>query len=658
MARFGARLVYPVGKAMKDAGRDRLDSWKEIASFLDRGIRTVQRWEREEGLPVRRLAHAKRGSVYADRAELTAWWESRRLVSAASAGPSVVDVPAERRLERLTNTSATTFYPALSSDARLLAFISDSGQDGAAPQVWVQQIGGQAIRLTTNQRDCVDASFSADDTRILYTARADTTQNVYSVPTLGGTPRLLKRGARGARMSPDGRWLAYLSLEPPAGLRISRLDSDDERSLATDFVDVSSVTWLPDNTHVLIQARMDQKSEPEYWVVPIGGGPIVNTGMAEGLRRLGFLVFLPLPPTWMRDALVFSAVTRDGVAVWRQRLSPETFAPIGAPERITRGTESGWFSAAAAGRLAFVSTHSDINLWSVGLDEATGSTLGPLRRLTRGPGILGFLSLTANGHTLAYFSVRLGSPEVFLRDLDNGSETVLAADPAHAGKGYPAISPNGRQVAYATMSAGPRAMRPVFIASMPDGASRQVCEDCGGRPRQWLDERHLLVETFGARLNTLLVIDTATGEARELVADAEQSVTNPRISPDGHWIAFDAARPGELPAVFVASLSAHVPIPASAWILIDRAASHPFWSRDGHLLYYLSTTPFIEIRREVRARRFTAASKQPAGESFVLLRLDEVMLPAYLAGTAPIAAPDQILFPLGDFRGDIWMTNL
>ena len=39
------------------ADEPRLDSWKEIASYLGRGIRTVQRWEREEGLPVHRLDH-------------------------------------------------------------------------------------------------------------------------------------------------------------------------------------------------------------------------------------------------------------------------------------------------------------------------------------------------------------------------------------------------------------------------------------------------------------------------------------------------------------------------------------------------------------------------------------------------------------------------
>ena len=50
---------------------DRLDSWKEIASYLRRDVRTVQRWEKKEGLPVYRHLHDKLGSIYAYRNELT-----------------------------------------------------------------------------------------------------------------------------------------------------------------------------------------------------------------------------------------------------------------------------------------------------------------------------------------------------------------------------------------------------------------------------------------------------------------------------------------------------------------------------------------------------------------------------------------------------------
>jgi len=74
-----------------EALEGRLDSWKQIAAYLGRGVRTVQRWEREEGLPVHRLAHEKRGSIYARRGELAAWWESRRRTLAPPSTSDAVD---------------------------------------------------------------------------------------------------------------------------------------------------------------------------------------------------------------------------------------------------------------------------------------------------------------------------------------------------------------------------------------------------------------------------------------------------------------------------------------------------------------------------------------------------------------------------------------
>lgn len=55
----------------------RLESWKEIAAYLNRSVTSVQRWEQEEGLPVHRLVHAKGGSVYALTHELDLWRNQR-----------------------------------------------------------------------------------------------------------------------------------------------------------------------------------------------------------------------------------------------------------------------------------------------------------------------------------------------------------------------------------------------------------------------------------------------------------------------------------------------------------------------------------------------------------------------------------------------------
>ena len=63
---------------------DRLESWKEIASYLKRDVRTVQRWEKTAGMPAHRLHIEKSGSVYAYRSELDAWWAVEKTFSKGS----------------------------------------------------------------------------------------------------------------------------------------------------------------------------------------------------------------------------------------------------------------------------------------------------------------------------------------------------------------------------------------------------------------------------------------------------------------------------------------------------------------------------------------------------------------------------------------------
>ena len=231
-----------------------------------------------------RLAHEKRGSIYARREELAAWWESRRLTLAAPSTSDAVDAPVAPRLERVTWTAALTNWPALSSDARLIAYVSDAGQDGTTPQIWIQQIGGAALRLTNGEREYSHLSFSPDDTRIIFTASDDSGPNVYEVPTLGGEPRLLQRGASRGRISPDGLWLACVPRDA-AGIRVAARGGAGFRTVASEMVDVACATWLPDSRSVLVHARPDPALEADWWIVPMDGGSPTNTGVGPAVPR-------------------------------------------------------------------------------------------------------------------------------------------------------------------------------------------------------------------------------------------------------------------------------------------------------------------------------------------------------------------------------------
>ena len=79
----------------------KLVSWKEIASHLGRETRTVQRWEKTEGLPIRRHEHQKKSTVYAFTNELDDWFKRRQPVDdpeadAAFVPEADVDAPPEK----------------------------------------------------------------------------------------------------------------------------------------------------------------------------------------------------------------------------------------------------------------------------------------------------------------------------------------------------------------------------------------------------------------------------------------------------------------------------------------------------------------------------------------------------------------------------------
>jgi hypothetical protein len=56
-----------------------LTSWKDIAHYFSKGVRTVQRWEKELGLPIRRPNHTSKSTVLAVITEVNDWVRSQQL---------------------------------------------------------------------------------------------------------------------------------------------------------------------------------------------------------------------------------------------------------------------------------------------------------------------------------------------------------------------------------------------------------------------------------------------------------------------------------------------------------------------------------------------------------------------------------------------------
>jgi len=110
---MGADGIQPQPTIQHRPADDRLDSWKEIAAYLKKEVRTVQRWEKNLGLPVRRLTQGKQGTVFAYKSDLDAWWqesqsridleESKTVSDGDSSGSNVVVLaPVADPLEKTT----------------------------------------------------------------------------------------------------------------------------------------------------------------------------------------------------------------------------------------------------------------------------------------------------------------------------------------------------------------------------------------------------------------------------------------------------------------------------------------------------------------------------------------------------------------------------
>ena len=546
--------------------------------------------------------------------------------------------------------------PGLSPNGRMVAYASDGGQDGASLQIFLQEVGvPTSVQLTRGAGAHVTPSFSADGKRILFTRSDGVRADLYQVAITGGEPQLLLADAGIGSFSPDGRWLAHLSSGAHFGLHLATADGRPVRSLDVGILRAHMAAWSPDSQRLLVIAQPDATTETEFWVVPIDGTAPIATGLLQTLRRSGFNTQWTPFATWISErSIVFSGRNSDGWSLWRQAFD-DRFSRVGDPEQLTTGTTLDWWPSFAADRLAFVSSHADINLWSVPTDVRTGKAAGMLRRITRGAGVTAYPSLSGDGRTLAFASDRGGNWDIIVKALETGTERVVA-DGADR-QMYAAITRDGGRVSYGVVVSDPTINRPIYVADTAGGAARLLCKDCDGRPRDWFpDGQHLAIERF-ARRNSVAVVNAATGEQRDLVVSAARSVMDPRISPDGTWIAFAAGGRDRAPAVYVARIPATGRVPESAWLEIDREGHHPAWSPDGRMIYFISGSGFGS--QSIRARQFDPQAGVAAQEAVEVYRLEGTMVPALItSGAALLTTSDQIILTLGDFRGDVWTMDL
>jgi Tol biopolymer transport system component len=173
-----------------------------------------------------------------------------------------------------------------------------------------------------------------------------------------------------------------------------------------------------------------------------------------------------------------------------------------------------------------------------------------------------------------------GRSDIWIRDLTRGDAMKLAGTPGTAGA--PTWTPDGRELLFSTEQSffeifRVRAdfSRPAVQFSTSGGGDKRVSQvTADGRLAVLVHGSGPKGELWTARL------DGSEPAQRWLASDA--SLTNPVISPDGRWIAYDGTESGKV-EVYIQSW----PDPAGARRQISSGgASEPLWTKGGRELVY------------------------------------------------------------------------
>jgi eukaryotic-like serine/threonine-protein kinase len=573
-----------------------LDSWKEIAAYLKRDIRTVQRWEKLEGLPVHRHQHDERGTAYAYSAEIDEWLSRRRRERAP-----------ERRVATRARGVTPLFYWGVAVVVGAIALLM-WGFAGARDQP--SQLSSLSVVFPPSEQFYEwgpDMALSPDGSTLVYMVRSRGFQlHLRRLDQLESRALPGTAPAIGPFFSPDGRWVGFFQngvlkkVAVDGGIPVP-LDTVDVRFIgAADWGSDDQIVYAnmtPAGTHGLYRvaaeggtpaliAELDGQAEDTYWLTPqsmAGGTAVLCTIAKTTSTGARFQVAVVSVATGERRVLIEDArhglYLGNGVLVYWQRESlfatrfdttrlavsgPRVPAWDGVGERVRLRS---W--AYAAGTLVYWPALR-VEKRLVWVDRA-----GKVEPLALPPAQYGAPRISPDGKSVAF---KIGGEfgNVWTHSLVDGSTAQLTFDDR---SGSLIWTPDGSGLTLATLHAGGGDLVQVRADGTvpPEPLPLALPEGFHKQPRSWLRGGRTLLVGVSAE-PSLWTVSLDGGEPRSIRND---SVTYGQVSPDERWLAYVSGASGRR-EVYVA------PFPAghAQWKVSADGGDLPLWAKSGRELFY------------------------------------------------------------------------
>jgi Tol biopolymer transport system component len=608
------------------SGPKRLESWKEIAAYINRDVRTARRWENERDMPVHRVP-GKRSGVYALSAEIDLWLKADTLKrTAATRGPS----PGPGTLRRPSRWAAVsavgtlvvaalgtlmTARPAVPQLRHAIAITNDgskkTGLFGRAGVLYFLSSGNengyrQLMRIASGGSERTITSFGSSEPEILDVSRDGSEALVcqhssescrwplWVVPTTGGPPTSLgELCAQAAAWSPDGRRLAFVSgrdlfLANPDGTGSHRL-------LGLPFDLEGQLVWSLDGNRLRMVLREGRSPGwlDRLWQVTIDQSRA--TRVLPGWSRTDSDQEHSGQWTCNGSLFIFTASHQGTKGIWVIREGNGLFDWwSAAPIQLTSAPES----------LSCVTLNPDgKNLFALVELPRRGEllrlepTTGQFVRYTQMQGLSAAqLAFSPDGQRVAYMTY----PESKLWTMNRDGSNRQPLTPGDRQGALPQWSPDGRRIAYVggnLRDNGPTKIR-VVSSSGQDAAEPIQWPTWQGAP-QWASDTELIFGENGPTLPipascALHSFDFKTGTTTDLLGTT--GLWTARVCPTGRYIAAQTRDNRKLVLYDrrTAKLTELLSSPEGA------LGDNPAWSKDGRFIYM--DMPFAQAPAIYRIR--------------------------------------------------------
>ncbi len=536
------------------------------------------------------------GSVAVAAALITLAWFLLRRPAKPSAEPTPkpsVELT-QKRLTFNSNENAVQ-SAAISPDGKYLAYSDPAG-------IHVKLLSTEEERLIPRPAGVSAsaywdvASWFPDGTQLLANIyEVGGQKSLWTVSILGQSPRVLREGAVGFEVSPDGTHVAFTPLGTSGDARevwvMGSQGDNPQKVLAlgeNEWLD--SVHWSPDGQRL---AYMRGQRTPESNQVSL------ETSDLKGATRT---VLAPDPDLWV-GSLCWLAdgriVYSRGHNLWQIGVDPHAGAPTGKPRRMTQwaGSYLQGLGASADGKHLLFLRQEDLGQTDIGQLSAGGTRMSPPRPLTNDEAF-GFPSAwTPDSKAVLINSQRNGAMRIFRQAMGQDSAELLVTGLQSAI--LPRLSPDGAWILYVESpksAAGPSPPDRVMRISVAGGVPQLVLETrdwtgywCARAPASLCE----ITESSPDRKQlTITAFDPLKGKGKVLrTIDIDPTATTwypDALSPDGATLAIARSHEAET-HIRLLSLSggSDREISVKGW----PNCTGLDWSPDGKGLYSGSASP-------------------------------------------------------------------